>query len=367
MTFYDEYLKHRDLDIDGIFSRTSKEEVLSIIGKEQLSYLDFLKLLSPAAEDALEEMAQAASRITTCQFGKSINLYTPIYIANHCINNCAYCGFSIKNKISRDKLTLEEIDKEASLIAEKGIKHILLLTGESEKASPVEYLRDAVGILKKYFSSIGIEVYPLDEDKYRFLVESGVDSLTIYQETYDEETYDRVHLSGPKKDYLYRLLGPERGARAGMYSVGVGALMGLSDNWRRDAFFTGLHARYLMDSFPEVNVSISMPRIRPEVGGFSPSTVVSDMNIVQYILASRIFLPRATITISTRESEEFRNNLLPLGVNKISAESNTAVGSDNPGSAQFEISDDRTLEEIAAYLKSNGYRPVMKDWDILKV
>lgn len=364
MSFYNEIKKYKDIDLEHIFETTDEKAVLKSLSKEFPDYKDFLRLLSPAAEPHLELMAQKANRLTIHHFGKSVNLYTPIYISNHCINNCAYCGFSVKNSIKRSRLSLDEVESEAMKIAEKGFKHILLLTGESKKDSSIEYIDNSVSILKKYFSSIGIEVYPMDSDEYKKLVDSGVDSLTVYQETYNEKLYDDVHISGPKKDFEYRLLAPERAADAGIYSIGIGALLGLNENWREDAFYTGLHAKYLHDRYPDINISVSMPRIRPETGGYMPAIEIEDKNLVQYILAIRIFLPRVSITISTRESADLRNNLIPLGVNRISAESNTSVGSDNEETSQFEISDSRSLDEIKAFLIGNGYRPVMKDWEI---
>jgi 2-iminoacetate synthase len=351
-------------DIDNIMKKTTSDEVLKILSKEKISEMDFLKLLSPAASLHLEEMAQIGSRISHRHFGSAITLYTPIYISNYCVNNCAYCGFSLKNKITRVKLSLAEIESEAVKISSKGLRHILLLTGESRSASSFEYICSAVKILRKYFSSIGIEIYPLDEFEYRTLVELGVDSLTVYQETYDMDLYEAVHISGPKKDFRYRLLAPERGGRSGMYGLNVGALLGLGD-WRKDAFFTGVHAHYLLDQFPAVNLGVSMPRLRPEIGGFKPKTLVSDSDLVQFMLAIRLYIPRVILTVSTRESAKLRNNLIPLGINKMSAESNTGIG-DIEDSSQFDISDTRSLEEIVSFLKSSGYQPVLKDWNIIK-
>lgn len=351
-------------DIESILEQTTSDDVLKILSKRRLGELDFLKLLSPAAGLHLEEMAQIGSRISQRHFGNAVTLYTPIYISNYCVNNCAYCGFSTKNNIPRVQLSLSEIESEARKISSRGLRHILLLTGESRASSSFEYICDAVKILRKYFSSIGVEIYPLDEPEYRKLVELGVDSLTVYQETYDMELYETVHISGPKKDFRYRLLAPERGGRGGMYGLNVGALLGLGD-WRKDAFFTGVHASYLADRFPKADLGVSMPRLRPEIGGFQPQTVVSDGDLVQFMLAIRLYIPRAILTVSTRESAEFRNNLVPLGINKMSAESNTGVG-DTEDSSQFDISDTRSLEEIVSFLKSSGYQPVLKDWNIIR-
>ncbi|MFZ5592521.1 MAG: 2-iminoacetate synthase ThiH, partial [Bacillota bacterium] len=301
MSFYDEVYQpiRREIGEDFMHSVTAAD-VRRAIGKTWLNERDYLVLLSPRAEDFLEEMAWKAHRLTVQHFGRVIQLYTPLYLANYCVNKCAYCGFGAHNKIKRDRLTLAEVEDEARAIAGMGFKHILILTGESRHHSPVSYMRDCVQVLKKYFSSISIEVYPLTEEEYRELIFAGVDGLTIYQEVYDEAVYDRVHLAGPKKDYHFRLNAPERACRAGMRTVNVGALLGLHD-WRSEAFATGLHAAYLQKKFPAVEVSLSPPRLRPEVGGFDPPVRVTDQNLVQYILAFRLFMPRAGITLSTRE------------------------------------------------------------------
>lgn len=364
MSFYDEFLKYDIDEVNRAIDSVTEGDIERALSKDNLSPMDFLALLSKGAESYLESMAQKASGISTRHFGRAINLYTPLYISNYCVNNCVYCGFSSKNSIQRCKLSLEEVESRARSIASKGFQHLLLLTGESRIHSPLSYIGEVVTILKKYFSSIGIETYPLETEEYAYLIDLGVDSLTIYQETYDMKLYQDVHVSGPKSDFLYRLSTPERGARAGMYSVGIGALLGLGD-WRIDAFFTGLHGSYLEKHFPEVSLGVSMPRLRPEVGGFSPTSIVSDTSLVQFMLATRLFLNRALITLSTRESESLRNNMLALGVNKLSAESDTSIdGTDD--SSQFEIADHRSLDEMTLYLRQNGYQPVLKDWTRLR-
>jgi len=328
---------------------------------------EFARLLSGDAESSLEEMAQRARELTLNNFGRAIQLYTPLYLSNYCDNSCLYCGFNVNNKINRKALTSEEVEKEARFISSTGLKHILVLTGESRSMSPVSYIKDCVRILRKYFSSISIEVYPLMEDEYARLIGEGVDGLTIYQETYDEDTYGRMHPHGPKSDYRFRLDAPERGARSGMRGINIGALLGLSD-WRREAFFLGLHAKYLQDKFPDVEIGVSLPRIRPQVSGFKADHEVSDKNLVQIILALRLFLPRLGITLSTRESPQLRENLIPLGVTRMSAGSTTRVGGhtigheDDDCAFQFEISDTRNVEEIKAMIDRSGYQAVFKDW-----
>ena len=262
---------------------------------------------------------------------------------------------------------MEEVEKEARSIAATGLKHILILTGESREQTPVSYIKDCVEVLKKYFTSISIEVYPLETEEYEELYQAGVDGMTIFQEVYNEEVYSNLHLKGPKRNYRYRLDAPERACQAAMRSVNIGALLGL-DNWRKEAFFTGLHARYLQDKFGDTEIGLSFPRIRPHTGTFQPSYQVSDKNLVQVILATRLFMPRAGITISTRERAEFRENLIGLGVTRMSAGSSTEVGGyglTEKTQGQFAISDDRSVGEIKAMIYSKGFQPVFKDWQFI--
>lgn len=364
MSFYNEYSKIKDFDFSNFFSEITKQDIQRVINKEKLDKYDFLTLLSPAAENFLEEMAQKSHRLTVQNFGKIMHLFTPMYIANHCVNKCSYCGFNVSNNIIRKKLTLEEIEQEAKAISKTGLRHILILTGESKKDSPVSYIIDAVKILKKYFDSIAIEIYPLTEEEYSKVVKAGVDSLTIYQEVYNEEIYDRVHIAGPKKNYDFRLNAPERACKARIHSVNIGALLGL-DDWRKEGFFTGLHALYLQNKYSDTEISVSLPRIRPHAGSFNDIFLVDDKSLVQILLALRLFLPRAGITISTRESQNFRDNLIPLGVTKMSGGVSTEVGghsSKTKSDSQFEISDKRSVEEMKRILLSKGYQPVFKDW-----
>ncbi|EAX48025.1 thiazole biosynthesis protein ThiH [Thermosinus carboxydivorans Nor1] len=365
-TFYDVIEDYRHFDFAAYFAKVTDSDVRRILRQDRLSALDFLTLLSPQAEAYLEEMAQKAHRLTVQHFGRTMLLYTPLYLANYCVNQCVYCGFQLKNKLERKKLTLAEVEQEAQLIAATGLKHILILTGESRQHSPVSYIKDCVNILKKYFSSISIEIYPLTQEEYAELIGAGVDGLTIYQEVYNEEVYAEMHPAGPKRNYRFRLEAPERACQAGMRTVNIGALLGLND-WRQEAFFTGLHADYLQRRFPDVEVSISPPRMRPHLGGFPPRVVVSDQNLVQYVLAFRLFMPRSGITLSTRENGRLRDAMVRLGVTKMSAGSCTAVGgrSDQEAVGQFQISDERTVAEVAAMLYAQGYQPVYKDWQAL--
>jgi len=342
------------------------DEIEKAIPADSLTTRQFASLLSPAAENYLEKMAGKARAITLKHFGRTIQLYAPIYISNYCDNMCLYCGFNSANNIDRKRLSPEEVDREAAFLVSKGLRHILVLTGESRQMSPVTYIKDCIRALRKYFSSISIEIYPLTEAEYADLIAEGVDGLTIYQEVYDETIYKKLHGIGPKSDYLFRLDTPERGASAGMRNINIGTLFGL-DDWRKEVFLTGLHAQYLQESFPDVDIGAAIPRMRPHAGSFSPAFKVTDKNIVQAILALRIFLPRLSLAISTRESPSFRDNIIPLGITRMSAGSMTCVGGYTATQAdarvpQFEISDERSVADIMAMLQEKGYQPVLKDW-----
>lgn len=341
-------------------------DVDRVLGKGRLERQDYLTLLAPVAAQRLEDMAQRAHQSAVRHFGRTMLLFTPVYLGNYCENRCLYCGFSTSHAIQRNKLTLDEVEREAELIAATGLRHVLLLTGESRKETPPAYIAACVERMKKWFSSISIEVYPLEEAEYQMLGAAGVDGLTIYQEVYHPGIYDELHPEGPKRDYQYRLDAPERGCRAGFRSVNIGALLGLND-WRTEAFFTGLHADYLQRAYPDVEISISPPRMRPQYGGFPPRDVIHDSDLVQYILALRLFMPRAGITVSTREPQRLRDGLVRLGVTKMSAGVCTAVGGrlDKDAVGQFDIADERSVAEMAEMLYRQGYQPVFKDWELL--
>ena len=367
MSFYEVYSKYAGLDLDKTFGAISSRDIQKAIDSDEGSVKGLTALLSPAAEGSLEEMAQMSRELTLRYFGRTIQLYTPMYLSNYCENRCLYCGFNADNKFKRMSLGPEEVEREAKIISETGLKHILILTGESRRMSPVGYIKDCVKILKRYFSSISIEVYPLTEAEYSNLISEGVDGLTIYQEVYDKGIYNVVHPSGPKNDYLFRLDAPERGAKSGMRAINIGALLGLND-WRREIFSLGLHAKYIQDKFPYVDIGIAIPRIRPQAGDFKAPCAVSDKNIVQMITALRICIPRLAITLSTRESASFRENLIALGITRMSAGSTTRVGGhtiDSKASEnvpQFEISDSRSVNDIKAIIENRGYQAVFKDW-----
>lgn len=366
MSFYEILEKYEGIDLDGCFQRQDRARIDRIVDSMDLSEKDLMSLLSPDADGFLETMAQKAHETSLKYFGKTIQLYTPLYLSDHCDNKCVYCGFNSGNDMRRRTLSLEEVKNEAEFIALSGLKHVLILTGGSRKEAPVSYIKECVNILKKYFSSISIEIYALRQEEYAELIGEGVDGITIYQEVYDREVYGQMHPEGPKRDYMFRIDAPERALAAGMRTANIGALLGLND-WRKEVFFTGLHAKYLQDKFSDAEISISLPRIRPQVSNFQAVSEVTDRNIVQIITALRIFLPRVGITLSTRESSFLRDNLLPLGVTKMSAGSTTKVGGHTIGHGtedveQFKIYDKRNVSEMKEFLKSRGYQPVLKDW-----
>lgn len=363
-----QYLKkYDDFDFNVFWDKVTKDDVLRVLCKRNMNEEDLLVLLSETAEEFLEEMAQKARKLTDQYFGKAVYLYTPMYIANYCINRCTYCGYNHDNDISRKKLTMEEIAAEAEAISAQGFRQILFLTGESPKDTPVSYVAEAAAVLRKYFPSVALEVYPMDQEDYRKTVLAGVDSLTVFQEAYDEKIYAKVHLGGPKKNFRYRLETPERAIRAGIRSVNIGALLGLND-WRIEMFKEAMHGLYLKKTFPESEIAFSFSRIRPCVGGFSDIIDVTDKNLVQCIVAMRNMFPNSVLNISTREAEGFRDHLIPLGINKISAGVSTAVGGhtlkkEESGESQFDTNDKRNTTQIKEMLKNIGYQPIFKDWE----
>lgn len=317
----------------------------------------------------LNRWQKKANVLTLKNFGRVIYLYAPLYLSNYCDNECIYCGFKRSNAIARRKLLPEEVAREAEAVSATGIRHLLVLTGESRRETPVSYIQECIAILKKYFSSLSIEIYPLSGGEYAALVRDGVDGLTLYQETYDETAYQRMHRQGLKKDFRFRLDAPERACLAQMRSINVGALMGLSD-FRKDIYFTGLHAAYLQNRYPGVEIGVSFPRIQPQTGDFHPTYPVSDKQLVQAMVAMRLFLPRAAINISTREDSTLRINLIGLGVTRLSAGSRTAVGGYTASiqtEGQFTVSDNNSVEQVQEMIFTKGYQPVMKDWQMVEV
>ncbi|MBI9111941.1 2-iminoacetate synthase ThiH [Maridesulfovibrio ferrireducens] len=367
MSFYPICAEYGALPLAEKFAAVTEDDVRRAINGTTASPEDFMAMLSPAAVPFLEEMAQKANKLTEQYFGKTIQMFTPLYLSNYCTNRCIYCGFNTTNNIKRDHLEPEQVEEEAKAIAATGMKQLLILTGDARtKASP-EYLESCTKILSKYFPSISIEIYAMEVEEYAALVKVGVDGMTMFQETYNEELYPTLHPAGPKKDFHFRLNAPERACKAGMRVVNIGALLGL-DDWRKDSLLTGIHAAYLQKKYPNVDIAVSLPRMRPHAGSFQPASIATDRDMVQNMLALRLFLPRVGITVSTRESPEFREQILPLGVTKMSAGVSTEVGGHSQKGekvGQFDISDGRSAAELCADLKKHGYQPVFKDWQCL--
>lgn len=346
-----------------IYTAKDVEEALAA---ETCSVDNFKALLSPAALPFLEEIAQKAQKETRKHFGNSVAIFTPLYIANYCENYCVYCGFNCHNKIKRAQLNAEEIEKEMQAIAETGLEEVLILTGESPNKSSVEYIGEACKIAKKYFKLIGLEVYPMDSKDYAYLHECGADFVTVFQETYNSDKYKTLHLGGRKRIFPYRLNAQERAIMGGMRGVGFAALLGL-DDFRKDALATGMHAYLLQKKYPHAEIAFSCPRLRPIINNdkINPKDV-HEPQLLQIICAYRIFMPFASITISTRECERFRDNIIQIAATKISAGVNVGIGGhsqeEEKGDEQFEISDGRSVDEIYQMIEDNGMQPVMTDY-----
>lgn len=342
------------------------KDVKEALAAETCSVDNFKALLSPAALPFLEEIAQKAQKETRKHFGNSVAIFTPLYIANYCENYCVYCGFNCHNKIKRAQLNAEEIEKEMQAIAETGLEEVLILTGESPNKSSVEYIGEACKIAKKYFKLIGLEVYPMDTKDYAYLHECGADFVTVFQETYNSDKYKTLHLGGRKRIFPYRLNAQERAIMGGMRGVGFAALLGL-DDFRKDALATGMHAYLLQKKYPHAEIAFSCPRLRPIINNdkINPKDV-HEPQLLQIICAYRIFMPFASITISTRECERFRDNIIQIAATKISAGVNVGIGGhsqeEEKGDEQFEISDGRSVDEIYQMIEDNGMQPVMTDY-----
>ncbi|GAB2632485.1 2-iminoacetate synthase ThiH [Belliella aquatica] len=348
----------------GIYSKTAAD-VLHALRSPKRNLEDFKALISPAAEPFLEEMAQLSQQISQKRFGKTMQLYVPLYLSNECNNICTYCGFSFDNKVRRKTLSDKEILQEVETIKKMGYDHVLLVTGEANQTVHVDYFKKAMELVSPHFSNVSLEVQPLEQDEYEALIPYGLHAVLVYQETYHREDYKKHHPKGKKSNFDYRLETPDRLGKAGIHKMGLGVLIGLED-WRTDSFFTALHLSYLEKTYWQSKYSISFPRLRPFSGGLEPKVAMNDRELVQLICAYRIFNEEIELSLSTRESETFRNNVLKLGITSMSAGSKT-----NPGGyavepealEQFEISDERSPEEIAQLIKSQGYEPVWKDWD----
>ena len=355
------------------YSRYTARDVLAALEHETCSLEDFKALLSPAAEPYLERMAQKARTETGKHFGNTVYLFTPLYIANYCENYCVYCGFNCYNDIRRMKLSMEQIDKEMKVIADSGMEEILILTGESRAKSNIEYIGEACKLARKYFRMVGLEIYPVNTDEYRYLHECGADYVTVFQETYDTDKYEKLHLLGHKRVWPYRFDAQERALRGGMRGVAFSALLGLSD-FRKDALASALHVYYLQRKYPHAEMSLSCPRLRPIINNDKINPLdVHETQLCQVLCAYRIFLPFVGITVSSRESESFRNGIVKIAATKISAGVSTGIGdheskytgkeSDSAeGDEQFEISDDRSFDKMYKDMSEEGIQPVLNDY-----
>lgn len=355
------------------YSRYTARDVQSALEHETCSIEDFKALLSPAAEPFLEQMAQRARMETGKHFGNTVYLFTPLYIANYCENYCVYCGFNCYNHISRMKLNAEQIEHEMKVIADSGMEEILILTGESRARSDVNYIGEACRLARKYFRMVGLEIYPVNTDEYRFLHQCGADYVTVFQETYDIEKYETLHLLGHKRVWPYRFDAQERALMGGMRGVAFSALLGLSD-FRKDALASALHVYYLQRKYPQAEMSLSCPRLRPIINNDKINPLdVGEKQLCQVICAYRIFLPFVGITVSSRESASFRNGIVKIAATKVSAGVSTGIGDHESkytgkepdsaeGDEQFEINDSRSLDTMYKDIADEGLQPVLNDY-----
>ena len=355
------------------YSEYTAEDVKAALEHNTCTIEDFKALLSPAAEPFLEQMAERARLETSKHFGNTVYLFTPLYIANYCENYCVYCGFNCYNHIKRMKLSMEQIEKEMKVIADSGMEEILILTGESRAQSNVEYIGEACKLARKYFRMVGLEIYPVNTDEYKFLHECGADYVTVFQETYDADKYEKLHLLGHKRVWPYRFDAQERALRGGMRGVAFSALLGLSD-FRKDALASALHVYYLQRKYPHAEMSLSCPRLRPIINNDKINPLdVHEKQLCQVLCAYRIFLPFVGITVSSRESAEFRNGIVKIAATKVSAGVSTGIGDHESkytgkeaeavqGDEQFEIDDNRSLDKMYKDIADEGLQPVLNDY-----
>lgn len=354
-------------------TKYTAKDVENALEHETCSIEDFKVLLSPAAEPFLEQMAQRARLETSKHFGNTVYLFTPLYIANYCENYCVYCGFNCYNHIHRMKLSMEQIEREMKVIADSGMEEILILTGESRRQSDVHYIGEACKLARKYFRMVGLEIYPVNTEEYRYLHECGADYVTVFQETYDADKYETLHLMGHKRVWPYRFDAQERALRGGMRGVAFSALLGLSD-FRKDALASALHVYYLQRKYPHAEMSLSCPRLRPIINNDKINPLdVHEKQLCQILCAYRIFLPFVGITVSSRESAQFRNGIVKIAATKVSAGVSTGIGDheskysgkesqDEKGDEQFEIDDNRSFDTMYQDMESQGLQPVLNEY-----
>ena len=359
----------RELDWDDIRLRINSKTAADVeraLSARKITRDDLMALLSPTASHYLEPLAQQAQKLTRQRFGNTVSFYVPLYLSNLCANECTYCGFSMSNKLKRKTLDQQEIERECAAIRKLGFEHLLLVTGEHQTKVGMDYFRQHFPAIRHQFSSLQMEVQPLDEHEYAELKTLGLDGVMVYQETYHQAVYAQHHLRGNKQDFFWRLETPDRLGRAGIDKIGLGALIGLSDSWRTDCFMVAEHLLWLQQHYWQSRYSISFPRLRPCTGGVEPASVMTESQLVQVICAFRLLSPDVELSLSTRESPWFRDHMIPLAINNVSAFSKTQPGgyADNhPELEQFAPHDGRTPMEVAEALTRSGLQPVWKDWD----
>ncbi len=365
MSFTQLHQQYKWDEVKASIHNKSAADVEKALKSEKCTLDDFKALISPAAEPFLEQMVLKSQQKTLKRFGKTIQLYIPLYLSNECANGCIYCGFNCKNKIARCTLNMDEVIQEVNVIKSMGFEHLLLVTGEHPQKSGVDYVEKVISKLKPLFANISVEIAPMDLGDYRKLQQHGLNTVYVYQETYYKERYPYYHPRGKKADFEYRLETPDRLGQAEIHRIGLGCLLGLED-WRTDSFYTALHLAYLEQRYWKTKYSISFPRLRPHAGSFEPNSPVNDRQLVQLICAYRIMNEELEISLSTRETPLFRDNMMGIGVTSMSAGSKTEPGGySNPDKElkQFEVSDDRSPEEITNMIRKKGYEAVWKDWD----
>ncbi|CEJ71816.1 2-iminoacetate synthase [Chryseobacterium oranimense G311] len=364
-SFKDVFERYHWDEIKAKLGKVTHSDVLASLQKKHKTLDDFLNLISPVAATELELMAKMTRQLTQKRFGKTIQLYAPMYLSNECQNICTYCGFSLDNNVRRKTLSDTEVMIEASVLKSMGVSHVLLVSGEANKTVGISYFLNAVRLLRPHFANISVEVQPLSEEEYLQLHQEGVYSVLVYQETYHQEVYKEYHPKGKKSNFHFRLDTPDRIGRAGIHKIGLGVLLGLED-WRVDSFFNALHIDYLQKQYWKSKFSVSFPRLRPAEGIIEPNFIMEDKDLLQLICAYRIWNEDLEISISTRENEKFRDHIISLGATTMSAASKTNPGGyavDVESLEQFETSDERSMEEVKSSIRKAGYDPVMKDWD----
>lgn len=365
-TTFQTVFEHYDWDtVQAKIYATTPEQVLRSLATNKRSLEDFLHLIAPAAQPYLEQMAQQSHALTTKRFGKTIQMYAPMYLSNECQNICTYCGFSLDNKLKRKTLSASEIAQEVTALKKAGFDHVLLVTGEANYTVNIHYFLKAIEQIKNDFANISVEVQPLSEEEYVQLHQAGVYSVLVYQETYHRDVYKQYHPKGKKSNFDFRLETPDRVGSAGIHKIGLGVLLGLED-WRTDSFFNALHLDYLQKTYWQSKFSVSFPRLRPAEGIIEPNFIMDDKDLTQLICAYRLWNEDLELSVSTRENEKFRDNIIPIGVTSMSAGSKTNPGGyvvDPQSLEQFETSDERSALTIARIITQKGYEPVWKDWD----